>query len=654
MRCKIGARTYPLFLICLVCLCFFLSGVLERRGLKMGRFLYVLPRDFIRLVSGTHKAFVADLFYLKALQFIGERNPGEGERALKEEEVDYLLGNLRIVSALDPKFISPYFMGGVAITYDRLSTLKAIQFLEEARVSLPQEWRIPFWIGFNYYHHLDMPEKALTYIDIALKVPDAPPYLKRIQPMLYYKAGKSEEGIAYLEGLISSIDNPRMKEWVEKKLMWLRSTLYLQNLVDRFKEKFERLPDNLEELKLAGFLDEIPKDSFGKDFYLDRETGLVKSTFGRSPPPMELEKTDLSQQIEPERGLPGLLYFYSRGCNICKPIDELILRLKARYNIAVAYKDLSDPKNRQLLLEIWERYGVHTVTPLVEFEGQILSGQDILVRLENLIKVYKGLTTQVEAKGVSDKIKADEVEGRAWVWDRFKKIGSLSILMAGLVDGINPCAFSVLVFLIAYLSFIKKSGREVLLVGIAFSAAVFISYLLIGLGIFDFIRRLDIFPNLHLFINYGISFTAIMLGCLSLWDYFLLKQGRLKEVKLRLGEGLKQKIQLSITRTFRFNHFLYAAIASGFLISVFELTCTGQIYLPTIVLIDKTPSLKRYAPIYLILYNLMFILPLILVFLVVFFGSNSENVSRFFKTHLATSKLLATLMFFALGVLLLI
>jgi hypothetical protein len=67
--------------------------------------------------------------------------------------------------------------------------------------------------------------------------------------------------------------------------------------------------------------------------------------------------------------------------------------------------------------------------------------------------------------------------------DRFKSLGVLNIILAGFINGCNPCAFATLIFFISYLTMVGRKRREIFLVGMGFSATVFVTYLLIGLGI---------------------------------------------------------------------------------------------------------------------------------------------------------------------------
>jgi hypothetical protein len=87
---------------------------------------------------------------------------------------------------------------------------------------------------------------------------------------------------------------------------------------------------------------------------------------------------------------------------------------------------------------------------------------------------------------------------------------------------------------------------------------------------------------------------------------------------------------------------------TGVLISTLEFLCTGQIYLPTIIVVASTvPEFQGQA---LLLYNLMFILPLVIIFTLVYFGMRSEQLQDVLDKNRALFKLLTTIVFFVLGI----
>ena len=85
--------------------------------------------------------------------------------------------------------------------------------------------------------------------------------------------------------------------------------------------------------------------------------------------------------------------------------------------------------------------------------------------------------------------------------------------------------------------------------------------------------------------------------------------------------------------------FVPVTFVTGEVISVIELACTGQVYLPTILFVLGMPEVQMQAGMYLVLYNLMFILPLVAVFLLAYFGTSSQQLGLFIHRRAATIKL---------------
>src|SRR3989338_6322890 len=265
--------------------------------------------------------------------------------------------------------------------------------------------------------------------------------------------------------------------------------------------------------------------------------------------------------------------------------------------------------------------------------------------IEPLIKVK--LTAQVKKSGEAIK-------------ERFLSFGLFTVLGAGLIDGVNPCAFTALVFFISFLNFVGYRKKELLLLGIVFILSVFFTYVLIGIGLFKFIQSLEVFSLLSEIIYLLVAWLTIILGMYSIYDWYIYKKtGNPDQLKLNLPSFIKLKIQrivqgASRNRNRTLVELAIAVFASGFVVSLLESVCTGQTYVPTITYVLKTPSLRSKAFFYLVLYNLMFILPLAIIFLAALRGVTSETFSKIARRHLGAVKLLTAALFFLLGILLLI
>ena len=100
----------------------------------------------------------------------------------------------------------------------------------------------------------------------------------------------------------------------------------------------------------------------------------------------------------------------------------------------------------------------------------------------------------------------------------------------------------------------------------------------------------------------------------------------------------------------RLARLVLSALITGFLVSILEAVCTGQLYLPTITFILKTTPLKWKAFMYLVTYNIMFIIPLFIIFLLALFGVTSTQFAQFIKKHMVSIKVLMAGLFISLGI----
>lgn len=260
-------------------------------------------------------------------------------------------------------------------------------------------------------------------------------------------------------------------------------------------------------------------------------------------------------------------------------------------------------------------------------------------------------------------VSADVAGGKEKFVSRFLSFSSLAVLGAGLVDGINPCAFTVMVFFISFLSFAGYGKKDMFIVGGLFILTLYITYLLIGAGLFRALRGLEIFSYFSRIFYRLISGFAFVIGLLNLYDFWVYQKTKNPDkIVLRLPALIKRRIQGAIrgemTKKGSENRPLFALVAAsitcGFLVSILELFCTGQLYLPTIAYILKVPDLKIKAVGYLLFYNLMFIIPLAVVFGLAFFGLTSSHFEKLARKHLSTVKLVTAVLFFGLGIALLV
>lgn len=356
---------------------------------------------------------------------------------------------------------------------------------------------------------------------------------------------------------------------------------------------------------------------------------------------------------------PRLIIFYSPSCQECLKIkNEFMPKIENKYKdkIDIAYCDINEIENYKLLLSYEDRYDKTKKTvPIVFMEGRFLSTEPQIKKHLEAVILYS-----LKREGIGIKEILPEVD----LVSRFKSFSILAIIFAGLIDGINPCAFTVIVFFITFLTFQKYRRREIVITGLCFIFAVFSTYLLLGLGLFRVLYSLRLSYFLLRLIYILIAAIAFGLGIITVYDIVKFKQThRAEDMVLVLPQRLKYYIHSIIGLGYRQHisqdqnkkgmfRLVLTAFFVGALVSLLEAVCTGQTYLPTITFVLKISHLKIQALAYLVIYNIMFIIPLLAVFLLALLGVSSGEFSKFMQKHIITIKWLLAILFFGLGLIL--
>ena len=344
-----------------------------------------------------------------------------------------------------------------------------------------------------------------------------------------------------------------------------------------------------------------------------------------------------------------IVYFHKHGCQKCARAVKILKRLKEKYPQIVV--DQRNAKTEQTLFEaMGTLYDVPEIkrltTPAVFVGDTALIGELNEQGLENAIQ--KHLKTGVTSRLKEAEAQIDTAETE--IVNRFHGFGILTVAGAGLLDGINPCAFATIVFFISYMNLVGRGRKEMLIAGGAFALAVFGTYLLLGLGMLSFMSYLNQYSGIAKCVYLLAATVTFVLAGISLYDAVKAKQGKTKDILLQLPRALKQRIHKVIREQTRTSGVIAGAMVIGFVISALELVCTGQVYLPTLTFVAGIEGMRAHAISYLLLYNIMFIVPLIVVFGCVYWGTTSMQLGGILQKHLVSVKVGIGLLLFGLGI----
>ena len=354
-----------------------------------------------------------------------------------------------------------------------------------------------------------------------------------------------------------------------------------------------------------------------------------------------------------QAGEDVFVFFYTPGCSICEEFyNNLMPGLIKEYSLPVLpdKRNIYDSGNFEFMRELLNARGADgTEFPILVRGNAVFQGEDALFR--HFPAYLADPSGMAELDENPKETRGSSGPDRPWAGT--SRLRWLTVFLAGLLDGINPCAFTTLIFLISYLRLLGRKGREILLIGISFTSAVFITYFLIGLGLFQMIRLASSFHMISQIIRFAMIALLALLSVLSLYDFFKVRQGRGAESILQLSAGIKKRIHRTVRMRTRSPFLLLSSFAAGAAISLYELGCTGQIYLPMLVyMVRQKAGLSTVGPLFL--YNTGFILPLVLVFYLFYKGSDSAGIADYFNRHLGAVKLATALLFALIAILLLL
>lgn len=213
------------------------------------------------------------------------------------------------------------------------------------------------------------------------------------------------------------------------------------------------------------------------------------------------------------------------------------------------------------------------------------------------------------------------------------------VIVNGLIDSLNPCAIGVLIFYLGLLLSFRTNRKLILVFGLFYIISIYVTYLFIGLGL---LKTFHLF-GVHNFFGWLAAILIIFLGLYNLKEYFY------PNLFIPVVSPFLSRCRIPRWNT---NISLVSAVVLGFLVGLCEFPCSGAIYLATVALLSvKKTFLIGLA--YLLVYNLMFVLPLIVIFL---FAGNKKIYDLLQRSQAKSVKIIKLIMGFSMlasGILLL-
>jgi cytochrome c biogenesis protein CcdA/glutaredoxin len=328
-----------------------------------------------------------------------------------------------------------------------------------------------------------------------------------------------------------------------------------------------------------------------------------------------------------------IVYFYGNGCAHCAKVEPVLSEaVIAHPDVEVRmYEIYANRSNLAILTNYFDAQNVSQEergVPALFIEGRYFTGDGPII--DNIDEIFASATD-------CPKINASETGQK-----NESRVGALSmatVIGAALVDSINPCAIAVLLILLGAL-IATGSKKRALVAGLLFTVSIYIAYLLFGLGLFSALRV----SGLAFWFGKVVGILAIIIGLFNIKDFFWYGGGGFVMEIPRGWRPTLKKMLSSVTSPL-------GAFVMGFAVCLFELPCTGGPYIFILGLLAEKTTMIAALPI-LFIYNVFFVLPLLLITFGIYFGfANVEKATAWKDKNLRILHLIAGIVMLGLGIL---
>ena len=350
----------------------------------------------------------------------------------------------------------------------------------------------------------------------------------------------------------------------------------------------------------------------------------------------------LAKEDAPEKEDPLEIYFfYSRTCPHCRDETEFLQELEEKHAGEIKVHYLVASENQELFAQLASQFGTSTqwvpATFIPSCDWQVTGfNEEIGKEIESKIEEQHDHPACEE-----DKYVLVPIVGKVWLDEISLPLFTITL---GFLDGFNPCAIWVLMFLLSLLIY-SKSRKRILFIGgvfVAASAIIYFLFMTAWLNLFMFIGYTDIMRAI-------IALIALAFGAINIKDFFAFKKG----VSLTIPNSAKPKLfkkMRSITQKEMGAGLIVGTILLAVFVNLIELACT--LGLPAIY--TRILTMQNFTPLtyylYLALYNIIYVAPLAVIVGIFAYTMGGKKLS---ETHGKVLKLVSGALMLSLGLIML-
>lgn len=313
--------------------------------------------------------------------------------------------------------------------------------------------------------------------------------------------------------------------------------------------------------------------------------------------------------------------FFTRavGCPDCLTMEVLVTRWSERFpSLGVRRVDLATGDAVSTFDKLKRLYGAYGEAPGFFVGDLAVVGEQVFLPQRAPVALGSTAGTAAVDEALAQAVKAQASSPL----DRLRVREQLTfgaVVIAAVLDSMNPCDFAVLILLLGTLLVVGKRVK-VLWAGLAFAAGIFVAYYTIGFALYSLVGGIRSFRVPFI---YAVSSLAIVIGLWEMKDLLWYGKWFSVEVPEKWKPSVK-KITASVVS-------IPGAFVAGLVDSLFLAPCTSGPYIVILTLLSQTTN-RLQGALWLLLYNFIFIVPMIGITLLVHFGFTTTARAERWRT----------------------
>jgi len=342
----------------------------------------------------------------------------------------------------------------------------------------------------------------------------------------------------------------------------------------------------------------------------------------------------------------NVTFYYGAGCPHCAATIALLRNYGEVYNLSIEEKEVySNMSNNKELMELYSTFKIDPASDKAGVPTVFIPPKTMVIGEispdrwgEILFNCSMGACPEgaYNNKGLIEIPNSNE-SGAGFSNEKL----TIPVLVgAALVDSINPCTIAVMVMLLGMI-ILSKGRQEALLAGLTFSFTIFVMYLLMGLGISHAIASSGL-TNLFFII---VTIAALLLSAMEIKAYFSYKPGfGSVEMPMFLRPYAKKATSGATS--------IPGVVIAAVLCSLFLLPCSSGPYLMVLGMLAKSATAETLS--YLFIYNIIFILPMLIITVAIYLGkTTAETMGEIKERYIKEIHLISGIIMFLLFLLML-